>query len=164
MSYLACTPCVPLFSSGTNFCTRDFAPPRPEFGPEFWETNFGRPNFGPEFLGRVLWPYFFQEKRPPRKFTVEKFTSQNSPSKIQPRNRAKKTSHCTCAGPFGPCFLIGLEAEGVLDYQGRAGIISIVRWNLRPVIFDVNSLVALRWPDSRESIRRFARIARGHPN
>ena len=30
-----------------------------------------------------------------------------------------------------------VEAEGLLDYQGRAGIISIVRWNLRPVIFGV---------------------------
>ena len=28
-----------------------------------------------------------------------------------------------------------MEAEGLLDYQGRAGIISIVRWNRRPVIF-----------------------------
>ena len=26
-------------------------------------------------------------------------------------------------------------SRGLLDYQGRAGIISIVRWNLRPVIF-----------------------------
>ena len=32
-----------------------------------------------------------------------------------------------------PC--VGVEAEGLLDYQGRAGIISIVQWNLRPVIF-----------------------------
>ena len=31
----------------------------------------------------------------------------------------------------------GVETEGFLDYQGRAGIISIVRWNLRPVIFGV---------------------------
>ena len=40
------------------------------------------------------------------------------------------------------CFvhcLIGLETEGLLDYQGQAGIISIVRWNLRPVIFGVDS-------------------------
>ena len=29
-----------------------FAPPEPEFGTEFCETNFGRPNFGPEFLRR----------------------------------------------------------------------------------------------------------------
>ena len=36
-----------------------------------------------------------------------------------------------------PCFvhcLIGVETERLLDYQGREGIISIVRWNLRPVI------------------------------
>ena len=31
----------------------------------------------------------------------------------------------------------GIETEGLSDYQGRAGIISIVRWNLRPVIFGV---------------------------
>ena len=40
-----------------------------------------------------------------------------------------------------PCFvfcLLRVETEGFLDYQGRAGIISIVRWNLRPVIFRVN--------------------------
>ena len=45
------------------------------------------------------------------------------------------------------CFvlcLIGVETEGILDYQGRAGIISIVRWNLRPVIFGVDKkLLAL---------------------
>ena len=41
-----------------------------------------------------------------------------------------------------PCFvlrLIGVETEGVLDYQGRAGIMSIERWNLRPVIFGVEN-------------------------
>ena len=32
-----------------------------------------------------------------------------------------------------------VEAEGLLDYQGRAGIISVVRWNLRPVIFGVEN-------------------------
>ena len=36
--------------------------------------------------------------------------------------------------------LIGVETEGLLDYQGRAGIISIVRWSLRPVIFGVDTL------------------------
>ena len=40
--------------SGTKVCTGDFAPPEPEFWPEFGETNFGRPNFGPEFLGRIF--------------------------------------------------------------------------------------------------------------
>ena len=40
-----------------------------------------------------------------------------------------------------PCFVLcsrGVETEGLLDYQGRAGIISIVQWNLRPVIFGVD--------------------------
>ena len=31
-----------------------------------------------------------------------------------------------------------METEGLLDYQGMVGIISIVRWNLRPVIFGVD--------------------------
>ena len=40
-----------------------------------------------------------------------------------------------------PCFalcLIRVETDRLLDYQGRAVIISIVRWNLRPVIFGVD--------------------------
>ena len=40
-----------------------------------------------------------------------------------------------------PCFvlcLIGVETEELLDYQGRAGIMCIARWNLRPVIFGVD--------------------------
>ena len=73
-----------------------FAPLEPEFRAEFWEANFGRPNFGPEFWGRIFWLYFFQQKRPPEKFTLKKFTSQNSPSKIQPRNRAKKFTLHLC--------------------------------------------------------------------
>ena len=40
--------------------------------------------------------------------------------------------------PLFVLFLVGVETEGLLDYQGRAGIISIVRWNLRPVIFGVD--------------------------
>ena len=35
------------------------------------------------------------------------------------------------------CFLIGVEAKGLLDFQGRRGITSVVRWNPRPVIFGV---------------------------
>ena len=42
-----------------------------------------------------------------------------------------------CVPLFVHC-LIRVEAEGLLDYQGQAGIISIVRWNLRPVIFGVD--------------------------
>ena len=49
-------------------------------------------------------------------------------------------SYCACT-PCVPslCTLLkkGVETEGLLDYQGMAGIISIVRRNLRPVIFRV---------------------------
>ena len=41
-------------SQGQKSAQGDFAPPEPEFRPEFCETNFGRPNFGPEFLGRIF--------------------------------------------------------------------------------------------------------------
>ena len=44
---------------------------------------------------------------------------------------------CTPCVPLFVHCLIRVEAEGLLDYQGLAGIISIVRWNLRPVIFGV---------------------------
>ena len=68
------------------------------------------PNLGPNSVKRILdarildpnsWVEFFdsvfvQQKRPPEKFTLEKFTSQNSPSKIQPRNRAKKFTLHLC--------------------------------------------------------------------
>ena len=59
--------------------------------------------------------------------------------------------------PCVPCFvrcLIGVVAEGLLDYQGQAGIISIVRWNLRPVIFGVEE-------SSRRAARREQRGQRG---
>ena len=42
--------------------------------------------------------------------------------------------------PCVPVFLLmlmGLEAKDLLDFQGRRGITSVVRWNLRPVIFGV---------------------------
>ena len=45
---------------------------------------------------------------------------------------------CTPCVPLFVHHLLRVEAEGLLDYQGRAGIISIVRWNLRPVIFGVD--------------------------
>ena len=72
---------------------------------EFWTPEFRTRILGSNFL--VL---FFQGKEAREKFTVEKFTSQNSPSKIQPRNRAKKfTLHLQghlaetrFPGPLGP--------------------------------------------------------------
>ena len=35
--------------------------------------------------------------------------------------------------------LIGLEAKNLLAFQGRRGIAFVVRWNLRPVIFGVET-------------------------
>ena len=39
--------------------------------------------------------------------------------------------------PLVALFLKRVETEGVLDYQGRAGVASIARWNLHPVVFGV---------------------------
>ena len=64
-------------------------------------------------MGRIFWAYFFQEKRPPEKFTVEKFTSPNSSSKIQPRNRAKKITLHLCRATW----LIFLKARTIRKAQ-----------------------------------------------
>ena len=45
-----------------------------------------------------------------------------------------------CVPLFSTLFNKGWKQKSVLDYQGQAGIISIVRWNLRPVIFGVEGL------------------------
>ena len=50
--------------------------------------------------------------------------------------RVVPPSHPLC--PLVLHVFIGVETEGLLDYQGR-GILSIVRWNLCPVIFGVDS-------------------------
>ena len=73
------------------------------------KPNLG-PNSGKQMLdARILDPnsqveffdsWFFQQKRTPEKFTLKKFTSQNSPSKIQPRNRAKKIHLAPLQGYF----------------------------------------------------------------
>ena len=59
----------------------------------------------------------------------------------------EEVPHRTSLVPLAfPCFvlcLVGVETEGLLDYQGWVGIISIVRWNLRPVIFGVEYLSPL---------------------
>ena len=50
--------------------------------------------------------------------------------------------------PCVPCFVlcfIGVETEGLLDYQGRAGIMSIDRWKLHPVIFSVEHRMQTRF-------------------
>ena len=48
----------------------------------------------------------------------------------------EEVPHRTSLAPLVSYFVYvfrGVETEELLDYQGRAGIISIVRWNLRPV-------------------------------
>ena len=64
--------------------------------------------------------------------------------------RLEEVPRRTSLAPLAPpCFVlcfIGMETEGLLDYQGRAGIISIVRWTLRPVIFGVELLTSSDTP------------------
>ena len=48
-----------------------------------------------------------------------------------------------CVTLFCILCLIRVETEELLDYEGRAGIIPIVRWNLRPVIFGVEESLGL---------------------
>ena len=58
-------------------------------------------------------------------------------------NGGSSALYLACA-PCVPLFvhcLLRVETEGFLDYQGQAGILSIVRWNLRPVILGVET-----WP------------------
>ena len=49
----------------------------------------------------------------------------------------RRTSLAPLASPCFILSLLSLETEGLLAFQGRAGITSIVWWNLRPVIFGV---------------------------
>ena len=50
---------------------------------------------------------------------------------------------CTPCVPLPVHCFIRVEAEGFLDYQGPAGIVSIVRWNLCPVIYVAPTFVNL---------------------
>ena len=50
----------------------------------------------------------------------------------------KPTSEKT---PIGPLSLIGLELERLVDFQGRAGITSILQSHVRPVIFGVERFI-----------------------
>ena len=49
----------------------------------------------------------------------------------------RRTSLAPLASPCFMLSLLSLETEGLLAFQARAGIASIVRWNLCPVIFGV---------------------------
>ena len=67
----------------------------PNLGPNsakrILDARISDPNSWVEFFGPI-----FPGKKSPEKFTVEKFTSQNSPSKIQPRHRAEKFTLHLC--------------------------------------------------------------------
>ena len=58
----------------------------PNSGKQLWGARIVHPNAWLEFID----PFFLQQKKRPDKFTGKKLTSQKSPSKIQPRNRANK--------------------------------------------------------------------------
>ena len=51
-------------------------------------------------------------------------------------------------------YLIGLEAKGRFAFQGRRGIASVERWNLRPVIFGVEIFVTHFKRGERCSLKR----------
>ena len=63
----------------------------------------------------------------------------------------RRTSLAPLASPCFVLCLLRVETEGLLDYQGRAGIISIVRWNLRPVIFGCDWIPDLTIRTKKES-------------
>ena len=59
--------------------------------------------------------------------------------------------------PRVPLFMlifVGLETKGRLDFQGRRGITSVVRWNLRPVIFGSDLFGLFRTFSSRGPLAR----------
>ena len=126
--------------SGTNLCTRDFAPPKPEFGPEFWGTNFGRTNFGPEFLGRMFWACFSSKRG----------SQRNSPSRNSPKFNPEigpKNSHCTSAGPLtdNPSFLgpfssfLGLFPTFLEFFRFVRGLSGIFQIGAFPLSRPINS-------------------------
>ena len=118
---LAYTPCVPLF------CTLFH-----RLGSVFGRTDFSRIFIfhPPDFVADLVAGFFLlifvgksAQKNPPGKSPAKssKFYTTKIPDNFLQRDQAN----------------IGVETEGLLDYQGQAGIISIVRWNLRLVIFGV---------------------------
>ena len=62
------------------------------------------------------------------------------------------TSLTPLASPFFLLSLIGLETEGLLDYKGRAGVISILQWNLRLLVFAVDLRIFLRSKFPQEAL------------
>ena len=69
MRTIKCPPNILFFRE--KFCRGDVAPPKPEFGAEFRDTNFGRPNFGQEAPRKIH----------PQEIHLPIFTFQNSTQK-----------------------------------------------------------------------------------
>ena len=69
---------------------------------------------------------------------------------------------CTPCVPLF-CTLFNGRGKGLLDYQGRAGIISIVRWNLRPVIFGVEFWGPVPGRQDLKTVARRRRSTRTEP-
>ena len=91
--------------------------------------NFGLKNFGLIFRSLVPGPIFiaFSYLRGPAwlddRGTIRWKWMEDSVYHVVP--------HAHCSRPLS---LIGLEAKGLLGFQGRCGIGSVVPWNLRRVI------------------------------
>ena len=83
---------------------------------------------------RIVWAFIVWIRKKPAKFPCK----NRCPIRLDNRRAGQwkwmeevpcRTSLVPLAFPcFVLCF-VGVETEGLLDYQGRAGIISIVRWN-----------------------------------
>ena len=77
-----------------RFCTSETRIRGQILGNKFWMPEFWTRILGSNFL--IL---LFQQRRPPEKFTLKKFTSQNSPSKLNPEIGKKIfTSHLCSQG------------------------------------------------------------------
>ena len=116
----------------------------PNSGKQILEARILDPNSWVEFF--IL---FFQQRKAPRKFTLKKFTSQNSPSKIQPRI-AKKYSHCTSAGPFARRVAIRLP------FLSRYFFKSMPSW--QKVVYTPPICIAIRLPFVSRYLCRSIRV------
>ena len=90
---------------------------------------------------------------------IARFPSENPPNmtgrpgcwtmEMNGGSSASYLAHTSSVSLF--CSLLnrgGLDTEGFSDYQGRAEMISTVRWNFRPVVIGVEkySHLVLKWP------------------
>ena len=135
--YLVCTPCVPLFCTLFNRGGNRRAFRLPGAGVDHFHCTV-EPSAGHIRCRRK--PEFPRTSRP--------IPISGSPSSRydwttgapHDGNEWKKYRVVPCAHPSRTLLMLiltGLEAKNRLAFQGRRGIASVVRWNLRPVIFGV---------------------------